>query len=364
MTSLRSEDWSVRPSFVPNGPTSPVALLIDESGLTQLAGIPPVAWQTPWSELTNFELVRFSNQMALFGTVAGVRYCWRHRELNDFEAMRAVVLENGGAVTHRRRRAGVFAIVGIVLLASFAGGIAAYFNSGRAGAKELADVRAVNLTAKDLPSTWYTSPTSILNYLVPPSKDVFTPTTSTTVPANNSSFVKSASIFQSCLGVSNAKDRVYGAAGQQPDYQVSSKVFTTNTLGGIELASTAQYYNTTTMVKRDTTEMKMKNFGSCFTASSASTILSGFGLGTSSSNVATNWTPKTFLRGWTSGGVVAIIVPGVGSKLQLVMAVVTSGHYEVTLSALVGSFTKSETFLSNLVNTLLSRTMSSTSMPV
>lgn len=341
-----------------------MALLIDESGLTQLAGIPPVAWQTPWSEITNLELVRFSNQMALFGTVDGVRYCWRHRELGDFEAMRTVVLEHGGALTHRRRRAGVFAIVAIVLLASFTGGIAAYFNGGSAGAKELAQVRAVNLTAKDLPSTWYTSPTSILNYLVPPSKDVFTPTTSATAPAKNSSFVKSASIFQSCLGVSNENDRVYGAAGQQPDYQVSSKVFTTNTLGGIELASTAQYYNTTAMVQRDTKEMAMRNFGSCFTASSASTILSGFGLSSPSNTVATNWTPMTFLKGWTSGGVIAITVPGVGSKLQLVMAVITSGHYEVTLSALVGSFTKAKAFLSNLVNTLLSRTMTSTATAV
>jgi len=66
MSLLRSEDWSVKPSFVPNGPTSPVVLLIDDTTLTQLAGIPPVAWQTPWSELGNLELVKFSSQMAFF----------------------------------------------------------------------------------------------------------------------------------------------------------------------------------------------------------------------------------------------------------------------------------------------------------
>jgi hypothetical protein len=41
--------------------------------------------------------------------------------------------------------------------------------------------------------------------------------------------------------------------------------------------------------------------------------------------------------------------------LQLVMVVLTHGHYEVTLSAIVGDFTKAKTELSNLANTLLSR---------
>lgn len=363
MTTLRSEDWSVRPSFVPNGPTSPVALLIDDTTLTQLTGIPPVAWQTPWSELSNIELVRFSSQMALFATVGDIRYCWRHRELTDFEAMRAVVLEHGGVVTHRRRRVGVFVVVGAVLVASFAGGIAAWFTRGNPDAQELADAKSINLTLADLPSGWYTSSTSILSYLVPPGGEVYTSTT-TTAPPKNSSFDKAAALFQSCLGVSNAKDRVYGAAGQVPDYQVSSPIFNTNSLGGIELASTAQYYRTTTMVSRDTAEMMMSNFGSCFVTSSAAIILSGYGLTNPASNAATNWRPTTFLKGWTRGGVVALSVPGVTSKLQLVMAVMTSGHDEVTLSALVGSFTKAQGFLSNLVNTLLSRMTSSTSKVV
>jgi len=38
MSLLRSEDWSVKPSFVPNGPTSPVVLLIDDTTLTPARG--------------------------------------------------------------------------------------------------------------------------------------------------------------------------------------------------------------------------------------------------------------------------------------------------------------------------------------
>jgi hypothetical protein len=348
---------------VANGPTSPVVLLADDEGLTQLAGIPAIAWQTPWSEISHLELVRFAHQMLLFGTVDGVRYTWRQRQLTDFEAARTVVLEHGGVVTHRRRRVGVLVVVAIVLLASFAGGIASWFNRGSGGARELADAKAINLTLKDLPSGWYTSTNAVLNYLVPPAGTVYTITT-TTAPAKNSSFDTAAQVFQTCLGVTNKNDRIYGAAGQQPDYQVSSPIFNTNALGGLELASTSQYYSTTTMVRNDTKEMTMKNFGECFTDSSAALILSGAGETNPKTSVATNWRPVTFTKGWSRGGVVAIVVPGVSAKTQLVMAVMTSGHYEITLSALVGSFTKSQSLLSSLVNTMLSRTRTSTSKAV
>ncbi|HTB09000.1 MAG TPA: hypothetical protein VK704_04235, partial [Acidimicrobiales bacterium] len=118
MTTLRSEDWAVQPPFVPNGPTSPVTLLFDEAGLTQLAGIPAIAWQTPWSEIANIELVRVGHRMMLFASVANVRYLWRHRDLEGYDTLRAVVLEQGGIVTERRQRLGVYAVVAIVILAS------------------------------------------------------------------------------------------------------------------------------------------------------------------------------------------------------------------------------------------------------
>ena len=355
MTSLRSEDWSVRPSFVPNGPTSPVVLLADETHLTQLAGIPAVAWQTPWSEITDVELVRFAHQMALFATVANVRYCWRNRELTDYDEVRALVVEHGGVVTRRRHRLGVWAVVAVVVLASLAGGIAAWFNGG-ASSSELADARFVNLTARDLPSDFSPENPSetFLGFLVPPASQVYTSTTSTT-PANDSRFTKAATLFQTCLGVSNAKDRIYGAAGQQPDYQVSSPIFNADSLGGVELASTSQYYRTTAMVEKDTREMSRTNFGSCFVTSSAQLVLSAYGRSVSKSVVATNWRPVTFAKGWTRGGVVTLSVPAVTSKLQLVMVVMTRGHYEVTLSAIVGSFAKTRRLLANVVNTLLLR---------
>ncbi len=362
MTALRSEDWSVRPSFVPNGPTSPVALLADDAGLTQLAGIPPVAWQTPWSEISALELVRFAHSMALFATVAGVRYCWRHRELADFEGVRAVVLAHGGVVRSQRRRVGVVAVVAVVLVASFAGGIVAWLSRSGANA-ELNDAKAVNLTLKDLPSGWYATSEAVLSYLVPPANQVFTSTT-TTAPANDTAFTQAATIFQTCLGVTNEADRVYGKAGQLPDYQVSSKVFETDALGGLELASTTQYYATTTMVSNDTAEMSKPDFGACFVKSSAALLLAGFGDSAPSAHTATNWRPATFLRGWSRGGVVAFTIPNVTTNVQLVEVVITHGHYEVTLDALVASFAKTKSLLASLVDTLLGRMTSSSSEAV
>jgi hypothetical protein len=338
-----------------------VTLLADELGLTQLAGIPPVAWQTPWSVLSNLELVRFSHQMALFGTVDGVRYCWRQRSLADYEAVRALVLEHGGSVVRRRRRAGVVLVVAAVLVATLAGGIASWVSHPNLGAQELADAKAVNLTRKDLPTSWYTSNASVLEALAGPANTVYTSTTVTTAPPVNSAFARAANIFQGCLGVSNKNDRIYGEAGQQADYQVSSPVFDTNDLGGIELVSTTQYYRTTTMVDRDTHEMREENFGSCFTTSSANLILFDEGVTTADTDKSSNWRPTTFTKGFSRGGIVPLAVRGVSAKLDLVEAVITHGHYEITMTALVGSFSKSKSFLSNIVNTLLSRTTTASS---
>jgi len=358
--NLRSEDWSVRPSFVPHGPTSPVTLLADDEGLTQLAGIPPVAWQTPWSEIGQLELVRFAHQMALFATIGGVRYCWRHRELGDYEALRALVLSRGGEVTFRRRRLGTLVVAAVVLLASLAGAIGSWVASRHSGNNEVALAKAANLTLADFPSSWYVAASSPISYLVPTAGEVYASTTSTTAPKKNTVFDEAASVFQKCLGVTNAQDRVYGLAGQQPDYQVSSKIFSTNDLGGLQVATTSQYYRTTEMVARDTREMSKTNFGKCFVASSADIVLSVYGKKNVAISTAENWQPTTFLKGWSRGGVVPLDVPGLSAKLELVQAEVTHGHFELTLTGLVGSFAKARGELNQLVSTLISRTLSDT----
>jgi hypothetical protein len=367
-TPLRSEGWSVRPSFVPNGAVAPVTLLADEHALTQLAGDPAVAWQTPWTELSNIQIVRFARSMALFATVSGVRYCWRNASRADFEELRALVLAHGGAVARHRRRAGIYSVAVIVLIAALAGGIGSWLYRNSSSSSEVADTRNVNLTLRDLPAGWFASPApsaSLLSDLFSAAGKLEKPSlTPSTQPKKNSIWAKVSTVFQQCIGVSTHHDRVYGAAGQQPDFQVSSKIYDSPSFGGIEVVSTTQYYRTTTMVHRDTVEMSRKNFGSCFATSNVALVRAVYRAKVPTTNIGTNYRPTTFLRGWTRGGEALLSMPSVTQTPHLIVVMITSGHYEVTLGVLTNRWPKSESFISGLASTLLSRMESPTSKSV
>jgi hypothetical protein len=356
---LRSSGWSVRPNFVANGTTSQVTLLSDDAGLTQLAGEPSVAWQTPWAELGNLQLIRFARGVALFATANGVRYCWRTRDVDDYEAWRVIVLEHGGSVARHRRRAGAFALALVVLLAALAGGFGSWLYSNTSGTKELADAKGINITLKDLPTGWFVTTSSLFDYLFPAYGQVDTSTTSPVKP--QPAFVHAAALFQHCVGMSNARDRVFGKSGQQPDYQVSSRVFSSPSFGGIQIASTSQYYKTTTMVDNDVAEMSRQKFGSCFVSSNVALVKAGLRVKIPTSNVGTTFRPRTFVKGWVRGGEAPLTLPNTTGKLHLVIVVISSGHYEVTLGAIVDQWPKSKTFIANVASTLLSRTASSSS---
>lgn len=358
--ALRSPGWSVRPSFVPHGPTTGVTLLADETGITQLAGVPDVAWQTPWGALGHVQLVRFARSMALFATAAGVRYCWRNPSLDDYEAWRELVLAHGGEVARRPRRAGVAALVVVVLVASLAGGAVTFFSRGAAANPELASARAANLRLDDLPAGFATTTASFLEALEPPSGKVLTPTP-TTEPTPTSQWGRISGLFQSCLGVSAARDRVFGAAGQQPDYQVTSPIFRGSVDGGIDLASTSQYYRTTTMVRKDVAEMSEPAFGSCFAAVNEAMVLTYVTGSVPHVAPGAAWRPVTFVPGWSRGGEIEVTIPGVGQPLYLVVAVIAGGHHEVTLTALVGEWPAARGLLSGLVNTIKGRIASTSS---
>jgi hypothetical protein len=364
-TPLRSEGWSVQPSFVPHGAVAPVTLLADENALTQLAGDPSVAWQTPWSELSNIQIVRFTRSMALFATTGGVRYCWRNPSRVDFEALRTIVVAHGGVVARHRRRAGVYSVAIVVLIAALAGGIGSWLFRNSSSSSELTDARHVNLTLKDLPTGWFSASTSEatpLSDLFPaPGKVEKLATKPAKKTKLNATLTKIFGDFATCLGVSAQRDRVYGAAGQLPDYQVTSQIFASTTYGGIEVLSTSQYYHTSTMVHRDTVEMSRQNFGSCFVTSNVALDRAINDAALPTSNVGVSFRPVTFLKGWSRGGEAVLSLPNVSGTPHLVMVEITSGHYEATLGVLVNKWPASQTFVSSLTSTMLSRMVSTTS---
>jgi hypothetical protein len=356
--TIRSEGWAVRPSFVPYGPTAPVTLLCDDEGLTQLAGEPAVVWQTPWDELANIQLVRFARGMALFATTGGVRYCWRTATRTDYEQLSVIIAAHGGLVVRQKRRGTVYAVVAAVLIASLAGGLAALFTGRNSGASEAAEASAINLTLRDLPSTFSTTGETDLVQLFPQSTPSVA-TTTTFISAPTAKFKKIIDVFDKCMGVSYAKDRVYGAAGQVPLYQETSKFFTSRQFNGIQVGSTAQYYNTPVKVQKDTAEMSKTPFGSCFVQSQA-LILKNYAQASANTDTK-SYQPKTYEKGWSRGGVTELSLPSIPGALHLVMVELTHGHFEVTLGALVASWPKTRPFISNLASVLLSRMISTSS---
>lgn len=330
MTTVRSEGWRVAPSFASHGPTENLTLLLDENGLTQLGGDPTVAWQSPWSVLGSVTLVRFARGLALFATVDGVRYCWRRTSTTGFDALRSVVRAAGGTV-ERRRRLSAPLVTALAVTVVAASGTFAWWGAGSNNV--LAQVKAVNLTAADLGPKWATVSNAFLVYFVPPAGQVFTSTT-TTAPPTNSPFTRSAHLFQTCIGVSAAHDRVYGAAGQLPDYQLSSPMFRTNSFGGLEVASTAQYYATTDMVRRDVAEMARPHFGSCLANAQVAVMNALIHQGFHGANSARNWRPLITTPVFARGGEATVSVQSIGVDLTLDIVVIAHGHWEITLDVL------------------------------
>ena len=172
-----------------------------------------------------------------------------------------------------------------------------------------------------------------------PSRKVITSTTDGhhDAPATNSTWAEISTLFQSASGSRQRRDRVYGAAGQQPDYQVSSQIYGASSVrrhrGRLD---DAVLQHDDHGAQATPPRCRMKNFGSCFTTSNAALMLSALQVKPRRPRTS----PPTGSRspsskGWARGGVAELDLPGADGPLHLVMVVPTAGHYEVTLGALV-----------------------------
>jgi len=355
VTAVRSVGWRVQPSFTPNGPTNPVTLLLDEHTLTQLAGTDEVAWQTPWSAFRSLRLVRGIGVTALRADIDGRTFVWRTRQRGAFTSLAPFIRAAGGDVRRDRSQLTALVVVALVGLASYAGVLGARLSSPSLPAAEKA-VTAVNVTFADLPGQWTNKDSSPLSALTGVPGEVYKATiTSTTVPAS-SPFAMAASAFESCMHDTSATDRMFGAAGQQPAYQVSSPVYSSTIDGGVQVASSAQYYATTAMVAADTQQMARRNFGACYVDANADLVVSSV-LASPRVTAGKNLLVTTFAKGFRVAGQVALdgVTSASGTTEQLVLVVMTSGHYEVTLMVLAPSYRAVTPLVASLASTLLAR---------
>ena len=363
--TLRSEGWSVQPSFSPHGPTSPVTLLVDDAGFTQLAGEPAVAWQTPWSEVAQLRLVRRRRRTAIVMVVAGTLYQWRRETALDAEelaALAALLGAHGGREAPRLRRGAALVVALLVGVASFGGYFASRAMPGSAAASaQLRALEQVNLRAGDVSSTWGSSTSatsSALQLILTPPGQVFT-TTDTTAPAQDTPYTLAAFHFQRCLGVSNVDDRVFGLAGVSPLYQVASPIFSSPSDAGVQVESVAQYYPSVADVAADQSEMSRGAFSRCFVEAEADEMVGASGSATPDLRGATVLNLHPFVKGWVRAAAQGLALPLAGlAHVTLVVAVEVSGHYEVTLAALVGSLAAATPTLENLVNAQMLRVTS------
>jgi len=365
----RLEGWTVRPSFVPHGPTKPVTLLIDDHGLTQLAGVDPVAWQVPWPLLQHLRVVRSAFTTALVATVDGQLFVWRSTKRSHYAALTPFVVAAGGRVERARQRVGAWIGAALVVLGASAGTLGYQLRTAPGlSTAERATIK-VNLTVADLPGSWTATGPSLLSALASTPNKLYTTNfaTTTTLPPATSTFGQAATSFQHCFGVSSSRDRVFGKAGQSPLYQVGSPIFTSDTAGGVQVATEVQYYPRLSNVSRDTREINAPQFGSCF-AQANGLIMKGlfdptYAITTGATSTAT---PVTFAKGFRVGGAVLISAPsfvpaemGATTTQSLGVYVMTQGHYEVTLYVLAAHRHQPTALVSTLVNTVVARISSS-----
>ena len=370
MSVLRSEGWIVRPSFAAHGPTSPVTLLMDETGLTQLAGDPVVAWQTPWSEVTGVRLVRSRAGVSIIAIVGGVLYQWRRvgpMGRTQLEEVRAILVAHGARELPRGRRNTALIVAALVTLASFGGYFGGLLNHPGTSSV-VTSLESLNLNARDVAGTWSSSSlasSSLLATLLPVPGQVqsVNPATTSTAPPQASPFALAGVNFQRCLSVASVDDRIFGLAGTSPRYEVSSPVFYSSDLGGVQVESTAQYYDSTPSVALDVAEMSRPSFGRCF-AQAVGDELIGANTGvTPQLSKGQNLATPTFVKGWSRGGEVMVSLPSLQVvNAHLVVIEEAASHYEVTLFALVADLTRARATLISLANELLARVTSTSAV--
>ena len=338
MTSVRSAGWRVEPAFIEGTPTEPVTLLSDEQGMTQLAGEGPTAWQIPWEQVKDPRIFLSRGSYELRATIAGRTFRWRRSDNVDREEWLSLWRARGARVhTRRRTTLAPLLVMALILVATGSGGLLArtttvhYTRAARGALDAL-------LSPADLGTSWSTTNTSQLINLVGTPGVISNPAAAPALTGVSAiAEAAAARSFQTCLHVANASDRIYGAAGQYPAAQVTSPVYTNTADGGIQIASVSQYYATTAMVAADTREMSTRGFGRCFAASQA-VLLRTVVAGPAGPIAALEHDPTSVPGVFVRGAVAPANLSSIGiSHLSLVVDVITHGHLEISVVALVAS---------------------------
>ena len=331
-------------------------LTVDASGVTLSGGEPVAAWQIPFTAMTNTTVHRSGDIVVMGAWVAGsyVTFSIPEAQLTggsaqDLEVLVATAAGRAPLMLRKepkssRKKWWGFGIVGVVILAIVVVSLVVTTrsqNTAKPTAAQRAATASRNLALSDLPASWgIDDPTT-----APLAGLLETGSSTKPTPAEKAMQRAIVSAYQACMGVSNEKDRVFGAAGVTPPIQISSSPI--GYLDGstyLEVGTSTQRYVSSQSVQADLVQLRSEKFPQCFAEaigrmSSASTTTQN---PTPTLEVSPQHLPQV-LGVFTAGSNVTIAVPdGTGSTVpaELGVSILVTGNYEQTLYtfATPGSF--------------------------
>ncbi len=323
----------------------------------------PRSW--PLRDLRNWRVDR-TRSWRMIADADGVSIRWSAPHSMDCDEFTDILRAHGADVVRPRRglRRLTVAAALLLILASLGGLLTYALTRTTTTVVTSADVGAINLRAQDVPDGWVelgtTDANNALTILVGKANDVTT--SSTTVPAatgvNKTIWDTATARFQTCMGTTAAKDRMFGAAGEQPALQVSGAVYGANSFGGVQMASLTQYYASTDMVGRDLREYSRASFAHCWALVNA-LILQGYlffdPTYARGSVPVTAWDFTTTTRGFVRTAVAEVTLPGSSHSYALASAFAARGHYEMTFFALAGNWHDAQATADAGLNAVLAR---------
>ena len=213
---------------------------------------------------------------------------------------------------------------------------------------------ALGLTSRQLPRQWFSVPVSSPVGALTGSDGSGTPTAEQR--AQNQAIVAR---FQSCIGLTDAQDRTFGAAGVQPLVQVPSPSFFSRASAKADEAGTAtQYYSDPANVSKDQAQMAIPNYAVCLDQAlarmfSLGSVKDPSTLSIPAHGVAMHATGGAFVR----SAIAQITIPHGSSSATawIGLTLIIEGHIEQSLYTYspLGQFPKSST--QHIVNGLIAQ---------
>ena len=257
-------------------------IVVTAGSIGLVGGRPPTALQLPVTALRHLSCRRRRGHLELRGLLgdAGFHLVVAESSLRggsalDLAELLGLSLPQGRAGRDRRGLGLVLMGLGMVLIGAGVALIASLGASSSPSASPSSPAvasrhRAVqqaaskNLVVGDVPAGWVrddpsTSPLANLIGSTP---------SSTPTPAEKQAYRRVVDEFQRCMGVRDAKDRIFGKAGVQPLGQAPSAIYGIGGADGgiIEVGGVTQRYATDAQVAADLKQIKQPSFPGCFAA--------------------------------------------------------------------------------------------------